>query len=115
MLFRRWSIWDWLTQYKENIMAMTNVQQGIVSELQQIASELISIQSRLTTIASMWTNEGIASLTDADFAALAPFAHVQAAELAAAAGALVAINTTLGSNATSNWAKLLKIVPGVPR
>lgn len=47
--------------------------------------------------------------------ALAPFAHVQAAELGAAAGALVAINVTLGSNSTSNWAKLLKIVPGVPR
>ena len=96
-------------------MTMTNVQQEIVSELQQIASELISIQARLTTISAMYTNEGIGNLVDADFAALAPFAHIQAAELLAAATALIAINTTLGTNATSNWAKLLKIVPSVPR
>jgi len=96
-------------------MAMTNVQKNVVSEIQKIASELISIQARLTSISAMYTNEGIGALTDADFAALAPFAHILAAEFQAAGGALVAINTTLGTNATSNWAKLLKIVEGVPR
>lgn len=95
-------------------MAMTNVQQNVVSEIQKIAVELISIQARLTTLSTMYTNESIGSLTDADFAQYAPFAHILAAEFTAAAGALVAINTTLGTNSTSNWAKLLKIVDIVP-
>ena len=94
---------------------MTNVQQNVVAELQKIAGELISIQGRLTAIAAMYTNEGIGSLTDADFAAYGPFAHIVATEFTAAAGALVAVNTTLGSGPSSNWAKLLKIVEGVPR
>lgn len=95
-------------------MAMTNVQQNVVSEIQKIASELISIQARLTTISAMYSNESIGSLTDADFAAYEPFKHILASEFAAAAGALVAVNTTLGTNSTSNWAKLLKIVDIVP-
>lgn len=96
-------------------MAMTNVQMNVVSEMQKIAAELISIQARLTSISSMYTNEGIGALTDADFAAIGPFAHILAAEFTAAASAMVAVRDTLGSNGTSNWAKLLKIVEGVPR
>lgn len=94
---------------------MNSTQQNICTEIQTIASELISIQARLTSISAMYTNEGIGSLVDADFAAYGPFAHIIATEFAGAAGALVAINTTLGSGPTSNWAKLLKIVGAVPR
>lgn len=95
-------------------MAMTMVQQNVCSKIQAIAIDLIAMQQSLTSLGAMWTNENIGSLTDADFAELAPFAHITAAEFVAAGGALVAINTTLGSGAGSNWAKLLKIVTTVP-
>jgi hypothetical protein len=96
-------------------MAMTNVQQNIAAELQNIANQLIAIQSRCTMLAAMYTNEAMGSLTDADFAALAPFAHITATEFAAAAAAIAAINTTLNAGTPSNWAKMLRIVEGVPR
>lgn len=94
---------------------MTNVQQNVASELQTIAGELIALQSRSTLLAAMWANEGMASLTDADFAALAPFAHITSAEFTAAASAIAAIVTALNAGTPANWAKMLKIVQGVPR
>lgn len=96
-------------------MAMTNVQMNVISEIQKIAAELISIQGRLTSISAMYTNENLFLLTDADFAAVAAFQHIQAAEFQAAGAALVAVNNALGSGSNSNWAKLLKIVDSVPR
>lgn len=96
-------------------MAMTNVQKNVATELQTIASELISMQSRCTMLASMWTNESMAALIDADFAEFAPFAHVTSAEFTTAATAIAAVNTTLNAGTPSNWSKMLKIVPGVPR
>jgi len=94
---------------------MQNVQQNVATEIQSVARELIVIQSRLTVITQMWANENMASLTNEDFAAISSFAHVTAAEFLAAATALAAVNTALGTNATSNWAKLVKIVDGVPK
>ena len=61
-------------------MPMTNVQQNVASEIQKIAGELISIKARLTTISEMYTNEGMAALTDEQFQEYAPFAHILAAE-----------------------------------
>ena len=94
---------------------MQNVQQNIATEIQSIARELIVIKGRLTTITLMWANEGMGALPDEDFAAIGSFAHITAAEFLAAATALAAIDSTLGTNATSNWAKLVKIVDGVPK
>lgn len=96
-------------------MSMTQVQLNVVTELQKIAAELISIRGRLTMITEMWGNEGVANLVDADFQENGVTAHVTQVELAAAAAALVAINTTLGTGAASNASKLLKIVNVVPR
>ncbi len=97
-------------------MALTNVQQNIVSELQALAGELLSIKNRLNSLTEMYTNEGIGALTDADFQLYAEFVHITAAELSAAAGALVAVNTALGDfTAGSNVSKLLKILRNVPR
>ena len=93
---------------------MRNVQKNIASQVQKTALELCEIKARLTSISAMWTNEAMSNLTDADFAELAEFEHVTAVEFGAAAGALVATNTTLGTDAASNWAKLLKIVDRVP-
>lgn len=96
-------------------MAMNSTQQNVASELQTIASQLILMQSRCTMLALMWTNEGMAALTDQDFAELAPFAHVTTAEFTAAATAIAAVNTTLNAGTPSNWSKMLKIVQAVPR
>ncbi len=95
---------------------MTNVQQNVASEIQKISSELLSIKARLNSITLMYASEGLATLPTEEFAALAEFAHVTAPEFQGAATALGAINTTLGDfTPTSNVAKLLKIVTGVPR
>jgi hypothetical protein len=94
---------------------MTNTQQNVASELQTIAGELIALQSRGTLLAAMWTNEGMANIPDADFAALPPFAHITTAEFTAAATAIAAITTALNAGTPSNWAKMLKIVERVPR
>ncbi len=96
-------------------MALNNVQQNIVSSLQQMASDLISVQSRATMLAAMYTNEGIGSLTDADFQTIPAFVHMTAAELTAAAIAIAAVNTALNAGTPSNWAKMLKIVETMPR
>jgi hypothetical protein len=96
-------------------MAMTNVQKNIASELQVMASQLISVQSRCTLLAAMYTNENMGALTDADFAEIAPFAHITAAEFAAAAVAIAAVNTALNSGTPPNWSKMLKIVEGMPK
>jgi hypothetical protein len=89
-------------------MAMKYVQTNI-------AAELISIQARLAAMASMYGNEAMGTLTDADFASVPDLAHITAAEFQTAGGALVAVSTAIGTDANSNWAKLLKIVNSVPR
>lgn len=97
-------------------MSMNNTQKNVASEIQRIAAELISIKSRLTTLSSMYANEGMGALVDADFAELAEFAHVTATEFQAAGGALVNVNTTLGDfSVGTNVSKLLRIVTAVPK
>jgi hypothetical protein len=94
---------------------MTNVQKNIASELQTMASQLIGMQARCTMMIAMWDNENMGALTDADFAEIAPFAHISAAEFIAAAGAIAEVNVTLNAGTPSNWAKMLKITEGVPK
>jgi len=96
-------------------MAMTNVQKNIASELQAMAGQLVLVQSRVTALASMYTNENMAALTDADFAEIAPFAHITSAEFAAAAAAINAVVTTLNTGTPANWAKMLKITETMPK
>jgi hypothetical protein len=97
-------------------MATTIAQKNMLSEIQTIASELLSIKARMVSIIAMYTNEGLNDLTDADFVALPEFAHITAVEFQAAVAALVAVNTALGDySASSNVAKLFRIVRGVPR
>lgn len=94
----------------------TTVQKNVLAEIQQIASELLSIKARMVSITAMYTNEGLANLTDADFAELDEFKHITAAEFQAAGTALVAVNTVLGDyGAASNVGKLLRIVKSVPK
>ena len=96
-------------------MAMTNVQKNIASELQAMAAQLVVVQSRATLLAAMYTNESMGSLTDGDFAAIPPFAHITAAEFAAAAVSINAIVTALNAGTPSNWSKMLKITETMPK
>ena len=97
-------------------MALTIAQQNVVSELQIIAADVIKAKYRMIALVQMYTNESIAALTTGDLQAYADFAHLTAAELQEAAAALAAINTTIGDfGASSNVAKLLKIVTAVPK
>lgn len=96
-------------------MAMTNVQKNVASELQAMAAQLVTVQSRATLLAAMYTNEGMGSLTDADFAEIAPFAHITAAEFGQAALAIAAIVTALNAGTPANWAKMLKITETMPK
>ena len=96
-------------------MAMTNVQKNIASELQAMAGQLVLVQSRATALAAMYTNENMAALTDADFAAIAPFAHITAAEFWQAALAIASIVTALNAGTPANWPKMLKITETMPK
>lgn len=92
-------------------MALTVVQQNILSQIQKIAEQLGSIQSSMVKLSAMWTNEFQTPPTTDDLKALPEFAHVTQAELVDAATALVAISNVLGTYATSasNINKLAKI------
>jgi predicted lipoprotein len=97
-------------------MALNNIQQNLVSEMQAIAEELMPIKNRLALIKAMFLAEGMAQLTDADLQALAPFAHITVAELVAAKNAIEEINTTMGEYvAGSATTRLMKILSRVPR
>lgn len=96
-------------------MTMTNVQKNIASELRAMAGQLVLVQSRATALAAMFANENMAALTDEDFAAIAPFAHITAAEFIDAAVAINDIVTALNTGTPANWAKMLKITETMPK
>ena len=96
-------------------MTITAVQQNILTEMQQIAAHQLSLRNRLAAVVAMWTAENMAALTDTDLAELPEFAHVTAAELAAAKNGMDAIVAAIGEYAVGTPAtKLLRIVSGVP-
>lgn len=95
-------------------MALTNVQQNILSRIQRLAKLQVDTKSEMVQLIGMWGNEFASAPATSELQQYAPFAHITQVELSDAAAALVAINTTLGefSSATSNVVKLLKIVEG---
>lgn len=96
-------------------MSITYVQQNILTEMQHIAAQQLSLRNRLAAVVAMWGAESMSQLTDADLAQLAEFAHVTAAELAAAKNGMDTIVTAIGEYAAGTPAtRLLRIVGGVP-
>ena len=95
-------------------MALTNIQKNILSRIQKLARIEIISKSEAILLEGMWGNEFSTLPTDEEIQECAEFAHITAAELSAAAIALVAINATRGDFDTpeSNVVKLLKIVDG---
>jgi predicted AAA+ superfamily ATPase len=96
-------------------MAISNVQQNILTAMQQTAKAQLVLQNTMVELVAMWTAESMPQVTDADLAGLAEFAHVTAAELAGAKNAMDTISTAIGAYAAGTPAtKLLKIVNSVP-
>ena len=96
-------------------MALTTIQTNLADAMQQTATALLTEQSKMKAITAMWVTEGMTGITDEDLQALASFAHVTAAELAAAKTAMDAIVTSIGDYAVgTNATKLVKIVGNVP-
>jgi len=97
-------------------MAMQNVQQNVAVAIQKLATNVLEIKSSLAVAVAMYAAEGMASLTDSDYAELAEFAHVTVAEMTAAKNALDAINTAIGEYvAGTNATKLMRVVRSVPK
>ena len=97
-------------------MTMTNVQKNVASEIQSLATDMLKIKNRLAVAVAMYAAEGMATLTDADYAALSEFAHVTVTEMTAAKNALSEVNTALGEYVAGSAAtRLMRIVSTVPR
>jgi len=95
---------------------MLNVQKNVASEIQALATDLLKIKNRLAVVVAMYASEGMASLTDADYAELAELAHVTVAEMTAAKNALNEINTALGEYTVGTAAtRLMRVVNVVPK
>jgi len=95
---------------------MLNVQKNVASEIQSLASEILKIKNRLAVAVAMYASEGMASLTDADYAELAELAHVTVTEMTGAKNALAEINTALGEYTAGTAAtRLMRVVNVVPK
>lgn len=94
---------------------MLNVQKNIASTMQSLSMDILAIKDKLAVLVQMYGTENMATLVDADYAALPEFAHVTVSEMTGAKNALDAINTAIGDySAGTNATKLVKIVNLVP-
>lgn len=96
-------------------MPTTNAQKNAVSEMQAMASLLVVARSKATLLSEIYTNEGLANLTNADFAEVPSFAHITAAEFQAAATAIASVVTALNAGTPAAWSKMLKITETMPK
>ena len=95
---------------------MQNVQKNVASEIQALATDLLRIKNRLAVVTAMYGSEGMAQLTDADYADLPEFAHVTVQEMTAAKNALGEVNAALGEYvAGTAVTRLMRIVSAVPK
>jgi hypothetical protein len=94
----------------------TNVQQNILTGMQNMAIQLLELRSQLALVTQMWTNEGMVNLADADIQLLSEFAGVTQVEALACKQAFDALVTSLGDPGTAgtNAYKMLKLVNQVP-
>jgi hypothetical protein len=83
--------------------------------MQALASLLVSARTKATLLAEIYINENLAALTNDDFAQVAPFAHVTAAEFQAAAAAISTVVTALNAGTPAAWTKMLKITEAMPK
>lgn len=89
---------------------------NLAAEMQRLATEVIAINNRLALVVAMYTTENMASLTDADYAALPELSHATVAEMTAAKNALSEVKTAIGDYVVGSVAtRLMKIVSSVPK
>ena len=95
---------------------MNNVQTNVLDAMQMKAISLLQDRNKMVYITQMWSNEGVASLTDEDIQGLATFTGVTATEALAAKQAFDAVLTALGDPSVpgSNAYKLLKLANNIP-
>jgi hypothetical protein len=97
-------------------MAMLNVEKNVASEMQAIAADILKIKNRLAVAVAMYASENMATLADADYAALPELAHVTVAEMTAAKNALNEINAALGEYTVgTTTTRLMRVVNVVPK
>jgi hypothetical protein len=97
-------------------MAMQNVQKNLASEMQSLAADFLRAKNRLAVVIAMYASESMATLADADYAALDEFSHVTVTEMTAAKNALGEINTAMGEYvAGTAVTRLMRIVNAVPK
>ena len=95
---------------------MQNVQMNLAAEMQFLATELISINNRLAIVVAMYTTENMASLADADYAALPELSHATVAEMNAAKNAFSEVKATMGDYIPGSVVtRLMKIVSTIPK
>ena len=93
-------------------MAMLNVQQNLATAMQNKAELILfDLKGELERLVTMYATEGMANLTDADYAMYAETAHVTVAEMVAAKNALSEVSTAIGQYVAGAVAtRLIKIV-----
>jgi len=102
--------------YGGNKMALTAVQQNLVSAMQASAEEILSLKGVMEAIVAMYASEGMTAITDEDLQIYDPFAHITVNELTAAKNAYNDLKTALGGYVGGEAAyKLMRIVGKVPK
>jgi hypothetical protein len=93
-----------------------NVQQNILTGMQNISITLLEIRNQLALVTQMWVNEGMTSLTDADIQMLSEFAGVTQVEALACKTSFDALLTAIGDPGTAGTVayKMLKLANRVP-
>jgi hypothetical protein len=93
-----------------------NVQKNILTAMQNSAIQMLNLRNTLVYLTTMWTNEGVQSLADADIQTLAEFVGVTQTEALACKQAFDAVVTAVGDPGTAgtNAYKMLKIANRIP-
>lgn len=94
---------------------MNTVQKNIVDKMSNVAALQLKLMGDFNSLLQMYAAENIGALTNVEMAELPELAHVSAAELQAAKGAMDTLFTALGNYAVGTpSAKLSKIIKNVP-
>jgi hypothetical protein len=97
-------------------MAMTNIQQNLLTGMQETAEVILGAQNDLNILSKMFTQESMSALTLEDLQMYPEFAHLTPAELLAGKNALDDLNTALGDFVAGTIVtRLLKLVRRLPK
>jgi hypothetical protein len=96
-------------------MAMNNTQKSLAVKLRQLCKAQLIINNQISSFSAMWSTEDMASLVDADWAALPEFPGVTKLESVAAKNAFDSVKTLLADYAAGTLSRdMLKLCDQVP-